>query len=330
MSVPDLKVMVKHIDLAVAMNCNLVCKTCGNREPIAGQAEMSKDDVLRLLRDAAGLGLESIAFSGGEALLRPDIFELLTYARNVGIREVILVSNGVLITEAVARKLAESGCTNANLSLEGTEPYNDFIRGKGTFKRVVAAIEHLQKQAPQIMISVNTVISKHNYPNLMDFTRLLVEELNIKRLTYSPLNPAMMGTHNLEHYREQMILAPEEIPLVAQMLEQLIAYSHQRDEVSFPPAAYLRKFPDFFAGQKMIPTQPCLVPTRYCGIDGAGNVFPCWVEYCNVGNIRQESFRDIVVKDIYRKQCEAAFAKHCRGCLVSCYPEVHEIELQGA
>lgn len=131
----DIDVRIKHINIAVSISCNLKCKMCDYREPITHEEGLSKEDVFRLLRDARELGLENIAFSGGEVLLRKDIYEMVSYARELGIPEIAIVTNGTLVNEENAIRLVEAGMTSVNISLEGVEHINDYIRGEGTYKK---------------------------------------------------------------------------------------------------------------------------------------------------------------------------------------------------
>ncbi len=329
MGTTDLEVRIKRIDMAVSINCNLKCKICGYREPIAHEEGLEKEDVFRLLREAKELGLQSIAFSGGEVLMRKDIFEIIAYARDLNIGEIVVVTNGTMVNQENAKKLMESGMTNVSISLEGSEHINDFIRGEGSYKKTVEAIRILKKYEEELIISVNVVISRYNYRNLFEFTKFIYEDLGIRNITYSPLNKDMMGT-NLEKYHDEFVVLPKDIPYIKREVERIIEYSNSKDD-DFVSEAYMRRITDYFMGKRIIPQKPCLIPFESCGIDSAGNVFPCWVEYKCAGNITKEPLKDIIAKDIYIKQCETALLKKCKGCLVSCYSAVHQSETgQGA
>jgi MoaA/NifB/PqqE/SkfB family radical SAM enzyme len=329
MGIEDFKIRIKHIDIAVSIYCNLKCKMCGYREPIANEEGLTKEDVFSLLKEARELGLESIAFSGGEVLMRKDIFEIISYARDLNISKIAVITNGTMLNEENAKRLVEAGMTNVSISLEGTKHINDFIRGEGTYNKTVEAIKIFKKYEEKLIISVNIVISKYNYRNLFEFTKFVYEDLGVGYITYSPLNKDMMGT-NLEKYHNEFVVLPEDIPYINKEIEKIIDYSNSKDE-DFVSEAYMRKITDYFLGKRIVPEKPCLIPSESCGIDSAGNVFPCWVEYKSAGNITKEPFRDIIAKDIYKKQCEAALHKKCKGCLVSCYTAVHQSETgQGA
>ena len=327
MNIQGFDIQIKHIDIAASISCNLKCKMCGYREVVINDKGLKKEDILRMLSEAKELGLESIAFSGGEVLLRSDIFEIVSFAKELKIGEISIVTNGTLVTEENTRRLIECGATDFHVSLEGMEPVNDYLRGEDTFKKSINAIKIFKEYEGRISIHTNTVISRLNYRTLFEFTRYVYEELGVRSITYSPLNTDMMGS-NLEKYRDELVVQPYEIPAVTEEIQKIISYSRQKG-ICFQPESYLSRIPDFFAGKRLIPRQPCHIPLEYLGIDSCGNVFPCWSEYLCVGNITKSSLTDIVSSETFLKLCEKALAKKCKGCLVSCYSYVYEEQTQG-
>jgi len=86
-----------------------------------------------------------VLFSGGEPLLRQDLFELLAEAKRLGLRPVIS-SNGTLIDSAVAKQLADVGASYVGISIDGKEAFHDkFRQVAGSFKAAMAGIENCQK-----------------------------------------------------------------------------------------------------------------------------------------------------------------------------------------
>jgi radical SAM protein with 4Fe4S-binding SPASM domain len=127
----------------VGRRCNLHCVHCysdsSNREYTG---ELSTDEGRALLDDLAGFGIPALLLSGGEPLLRPDIFELIEHARTVGIR-VTLSTNGTLITPEVARRINDLGVSYVGISLDGIGKTNDMFRGhKGAFDKAMAGFRN--------------------------------------------------------------------------------------------------------------------------------------------------------------------------------------------
>lgn len=125
--------------------CNLHCMHCyANATDQAWPGELTTGEGMALLRQLADFGVPSVLFSGGEPLLRPDLFELASYARELGLRTV-LSTNGTLIDRAAAARIAATGFSYVGVSLDGLEGTHDRIRGqKGAFRDSLAAIRHLR------------------------------------------------------------------------------------------------------------------------------------------------------------------------------------------
>jgi radical SAM protein with 4Fe4S-binding SPASM domain len=127
----------------VCMHCNMTCPHCyaaAVGEPSPG--DLSRDEALRLLDELAAAGVRVVVFSGGEPLLRPDLFELLAHASAVGISPQ-LSTNGVLIDSEVAGRLAAIGVKYVGVSIDGLRGFNDAYRGlAGGFDAAVAGLRN--------------------------------------------------------------------------------------------------------------------------------------------------------------------------------------------
>ncbi|HEY4670006.1 MAG TPA: radical SAM protein [Tepidiformaceae bacterium] len=125
--------------------CNLFCMHCyatASKNPMPG--ELTTDEGYRLIDQLADFEVPSILFSGGEPLMRQDLFELADYARQVGLRTV-LSTNGTLIDGETAARIKETGFSYVGISLDGLEGTHDKVRGKkGAFQSSIEAIRHLR------------------------------------------------------------------------------------------------------------------------------------------------------------------------------------------
>lgn len=127
----------------VGRRCNLHCVHCySDSENRAYSGELTTAEGRALLDDLAGFGIPALLLSGGEPLLRPDIFELIAYARRVGLR-ITLSTNGTLITPEVAARLEDLGVSYVGISLDGIGLTNDMFRGhKGAFDKAMAGFRN--------------------------------------------------------------------------------------------------------------------------------------------------------------------------------------------
>lgn len=180
--------------------CNLHCRTCYD---VVGykRESLNTEEAKAVIDRLADLGISLIVFAGGEPLVRKDLFDLLAHCRtrNIGIG---LRSNGVLITTAVAARLAELQLLVAGVSLDGaTEETHDLIRGSGSFQRTIAGINELL--AANIRVNIEVVLSRRNANECLEFVQLAenlgVQEINFSALTNQGRVQELMSQDVLDH-----------------------------------------------------------------------------------------------------------------------------------
>ena len=180
----------------VTKQCNLKCVHC-YAKATAGPApnELSHEEGLALLRDLKDFGVPVVLFSGGEPLMRPDLFELIDWTVTHGVRAV-LSTNGTLITPEVAQRLKTLGLSYVGLSLDGVAATHDKFRGlSGAFAAALAGVRHCQEAG--LKVGLRFTISRLNYrevPAIFD----LVEDYNIPRICFYHLVYAGRGTKLVE------------------------------------------------------------------------------------------------------------------------------------
>jgi len=172
--------------------CNLRCVHCYSHsadQDYAGQ--MSTDQGLALLEDLAEFGSPVILFSGGEPLMRQDLFELASRAVKLGMRAVIS-TNGTLISPEVANRLHQIGLSYVGVSLDGLQATNDKFRGRcGAFDKALAGIRNCL--AAGIKVGLRFTINKRNTADIPGIFSLLEDE-NIPRVCFYHLVYAGRGT----------------------------------------------------------------------------------------------------------------------------------------
>ena len=167
--------------------CNLHCVHCyssaGDKDP----AEvLTTEQAKSFIRDLADFGVPVILFSGGEPLLRQDIFELAHFAREQGLRTA-LSTNGTLISEKIAKRIEDAGFAEVGISLDGIGAKNDRFRGKkGAYKAALQGIRNCI--ASGLRVSLRLTITLSNYmeiPAIFDLAeREKVERLCFYHLAY--------------------------------------------------------------------------------------------------------------------------------------------------
>ena len=126
--------------------CNLKCLHCYSSSDSAYRdAELGTAQAKKLLADILEVNAPVVLFSGGEPLLREDLFELLAEAKRLCLRAVIS-TNGTRIDESVADKLKNAGVAYVGVSLDGAEPFHDkFRQSKGAFRATIKGIRNCRQ-----------------------------------------------------------------------------------------------------------------------------------------------------------------------------------------
>ena len=121
--------------------CNLACRHCySEARPGRAADELTTDEARGMIEDLAGLGVPVLLFSGGEPLMRGDLFELAAFAAGKGVRAV-LSTNGTLIGASAARELRRSGFSYVGISIDGIGEAHDRFRGAaGAFEAAVGGM----------------------------------------------------------------------------------------------------------------------------------------------------------------------------------------------
>ena len=162
--------------------CNLDCIHCyadsANRDY---PNELTGDEAQRMIRDLGEFGAPVILFSGGEPLMRDDIYDHAELAKSLGIRPVIS-TNGTLITEKLARRIKDIGFGYVGISLDGINERNDFFRGKkGAFQAAMRGFDNCVRVGQKV--GLRLTLTRHNCQDLdgiFDF----IEEHGINRACF--------------------------------------------------------------------------------------------------------------------------------------------------
>lgn len=153
----------------VTSRCNLKCEHC-YAAVSSPQPELDGEQARAVIDDLAAFGVPVVLFSGGEPFVRPDIFELAEYAASKGLR-VVFSTNGTLIDDAAADRIARIGVSYVGISMDGMERVHDSFRGvPGAFAASVDAIRRCRDRG--IKVGLRVTITGGNVdeiPAIFDF-----------------------------------------------------------------------------------------------------------------------------------------------------------------
>lgn len=158
---PGYGLVPQRLIVELTAACNLRCKTCymSAAKPAAG--EMTTEEVISLLGSAARDGTDTVAFIGGEPMMRRDLTALVDFAV-AGFAEVMISTNGTLVEEAFLARFDGSRNLTLQVSVDGPDAAShDSIRGKGSFAKASAALDLARKNGIKTMVS--SVLNRYNY-----------------------------------------------------------------------------------------------------------------------------------------------------------------------
>ena len=314
-------------------NCNLACIHCrasAIQGPFSG--ELDTDASFRLLDQIVQVGKPIIILTGGEPLLRTDIFDIAKYGTAKGLR-MVMAPNGTLITEDIAKQMADSGIQRISISLDGaTSKSHDRFRGvDGAFEGALRGIR-LAKDAG-IEFQINTTITKTNLHEIAK-----IQELAIKLGAVAHHIFLLVPTGRGKYIVDQEITATEYERTLNWFYDQKEKTPLQLKATCAPHYYRILRQRAKLEGKSVTVkthgmdamTRGCLGGIGFCFISHRGVVQPCGFLDVNCGDITQTSFEDIWNRsDIFlslrnfdglKGKCGACeFKKVCGGCRARAY-----------
>jgi len=299
-----------YVHWLATYDCNFHCKHC---EANAGEKTvnlLTTEQISRAVRDMGDLGVRTFIITGGEPLLRKDIFEIISLAREQGIKNICLATNGYLV-DKFKKQLTKAKLSRVYISMDGIEATNDKFRGvKGAFGKALQALDFFKEISVKERI-VNTMVNQENIQELDELKRTLLNSsaTSWKIQIAVPVGrakdlPCMYLSPHQSRYLFEFIKKTKEI------------FNTQIAE----PAGYLGIWDTRLRSQPFF----CGAGLETCSIMPDGEVLGCHIVYNNVyseGNIKNTSFKSIWENKFSRfrhpelddncRECEYLHA--CRG-----------------
>ncbi len=304
--------------------CNLQCSHC--YQDGTHKQELSTDEVrsgFEELQDLFSAWSEihglvlipSFNITGGEPLLRNDLFEILEDLAGRG-WETFVLTNGTLVNEQIARRFVDLGIKGVQVSLEGPEATHDALRGPGSFHASLSGIRALLREG--VSVTVNATLSEINAEGFFDLAET-VARLGVPRLGFSRLVPSGKG----ETLAGRM-LAPDRVRSLYQRIISL-SYESMTMTTGDPVAACMRTAEDGTDDQGDVAFGGCAAGVSGLTILSDGTIVPCRRLSIPIGNIRTESVREVwatspvldALRTRARYEGKCGACRHwatCRGC----------------
>ncbi|MBN2032948.1 MAG: heme b synthase [Deltaproteobacteria bacterium] len=317
----------------VTRKCNLNCVHC---RAAAGrgqcQGELDTDGCLRILDQIEEVGKPIVILTGGEPLLRDDVFELARYGTAKGLR-MVMATNGTLITEEITEKMRLSGIQRVSISLDGAnqEQHDRFRKVPGAFQGAMDGINLLKKG--RIEFQINTTITKHNVGQAEDILRLVVQLCAAAHHIF-----LLVPTGRARDMIDQEIDASEYERLLHWFCSMRRRVPIHLKATCAPHYYRVLREEAHKRGEKVdyatygldALTRGCLGGTSFCFVSHVGIIQPCGYLEVNCGDLNKSSFRDIwdnsdvfrSLRDFsaYKGKCgRCEYLQFCGGCRARAY-----------
>ncbi len=277
-------------------NCNLSCVHCrasAEKGPYSG--ELDTQNAFRLLDQIREVGSPIIILTGGEPLLRPDIFDIAKYGTEKGLR-MVMAPNGTLITDENAAKMVEAGIKRISISIDGAaKEFHDAFRGvKGAYEGAMSGIEKAKRAG--IEFQINTTITQKNLDQIPKILRL-AEKLGAVAHHIFLLVPTGRGKYIVDQaisagqYEETLNWFYDQREKTPLQLKATCAPHYYR--ILRQRAREEGKSVTFKTHGLDAVTRGCLGGTGFCFISHRGIVQPCGFLDLDCGDVTVDSFADI-------------------------------------
>jgi len=304
--------------------CNYDCVMCDlklrDRELRSrGLTEFDTTRMKGILDEFAALGISGVGFTGGEPLIRKDIFELLAYTKRLGMIS-HLNTNGSLVNDQVAERIIEAKVDSVNVSLDGASAQtHDTIRGvEGAFELATAAVRRLAalrgKKGALPRLKTVTVLQESNVDEVKDIITLAVS-LGVDCVEFIPRQPFRMDADR----------QPPGESAFLQKMDEVCAYLLERQQGEVK----IENSPGQIRGigrwlREMASPVRCSAAYNSYTVDCFGEIYPClpWANWRKaVGNMSETGLREFWYSSPYNRI--RAQTSACRQCYLNCQVELN-------
>jgi len=213
----------KVMQVSLTYRCNLNCKMCSIANSLPKDQELSTKQVLHIIDEAQKYGIKEMLLTGGEPLLREDLFEITRYCHSKGLRSIV-TTNGTLISDLMLESMVNSKIDHLHFSIDGLKETNDYFRGPGAFDKIIKAVNLLsERQKTERLFSLGfaCTVMDNNVDQLSMLVKL-ADDLNIDVINFQPL--VKDNSNFLDKTPPLFWVKKENIPILSEEIRKIRDY----------------------------------------------------------------------------------------------------------
>jgi len=312
------------INFGLTHKCNLRCKICETwKFGLKEKNVLSLKELKNLITQISNWDKNiNVSFAGGEPLLKKNVLiKCIKHAKSLGLTTHV-TSNGILVDKKTAEELVTSGLDYLQFSLDGSTPQtNDYIRGKGVFKKVMKAIKRIkeakEKFNSNLKLSLTTVVCDKNLDELLDIVKM-VEELGLYEVSFNPYNVDTSYMLTKDYEKDEFWVKAKNLPKLRKICKELIKIKKTKGLVG-TPFFMLEMMPIYFEKKRKFNEGLCMAGYSYMYIKPNGEV-----DVCGKGpslNVRNHSLKTIWYS-LHFTKTRWKIMNCKRPCLMLCFPRI--------
>jgi Fe-coproporphyrin III synthase len=300
--------------------CNSRCVSCDWWKR-SGADDLSLDEIAEVADELPSLGTRVVVFSGGEPLLRPEVFEAASIFRARG-ATLHLLTSGVLLERHAERVAEQFARVIVSLDASSAALYAQ-IRGVDALAAVGRGVARLRRAAPHIPVTSRATLHRANFrelPRLVDYARTL----GLDGISFLPADVSSLGFgRDTPPDTAALALDADEVAEFETIVERAIAVYGRDFESGFIAETpdRLRRLPRYYAalrGAEPFPEVTCHAPWVSAVVEANGAVRPCFF-HAAIGNVRDTPLEQIVTRNLraFRQSFDVGANPVCVRCVCS-------------
>ncbi|MGL4450129.1 MAG: GTP 3',8-cyclase MoaA [Sarcina sp.] len=185
---------IEYLRISLTDACNLRCVYCMPEKDVKFnniKSTLTNQELKKIIKVFAKLGIKKIRFTGGEPLLREDLDQLIKIAKDSGINKIAITTNAILLEEKLD-KLVDAGLSEANISLDtlDKQKFEDITRGGDLFK-VLGAIDKALEKNIKVKINV-VIIDGMNDDEFIELCKMSIDKnLDVRFIELMPIGEGL-------------------------------------------------------------------------------------------------------------------------------------------